>query len=215
MPLDELIAHRARELSAYQNQAYAERYLARIDRVLTAERALGAGDDLTRAAAVNLYRLMAYKDEYEVARLYTDGRFAQYRAETFKGGKAKVWLAPPLIARKGPDGKPRKMAFSGWMLDAGFPALARLKGLRGSSFDLFGHTAERRMERGLIADFEADLDRIVGGLTQARLPTAIHLAQVPQQIRGYGHIKAASVGPAKAEAKRLWRAWEKVSVEAL
>ncbi len=209
MPLDELIAHRARELGAYQNKAYADRYLARIEKVRAAEAPLGS-TDLTRAAAVSLYKLMAYKDEYEVARLYSDGRFADYRAQTFKGGKAKVWLAPPLLARKGPDGKPKKMAFSPWMLDLAFPTLAKLKGLRGGPLDIFGGTAERRMERGLIVDFEADLDRLVAGLDADRHHIAVKLAQVPQQIRGFGHVKDASVGPAKAEAKRLWKQWDEV-----
>ncbi|MBJ7412318.1 MAG: indolepyruvate ferredoxin oxidoreductase family protein, partial [Phenylobacterium sp.] len=209
MPLDELIAHRVRELTAYQNKAYADRYLARIEKVRAAEAPLGT-TDLTRAAAVSLYKLMAYKDEYEVARLYSDGRFADYRAQTFKGGKAKVWLAPPLLARKGPDGKPKKMAFSPWMLDLAFPTLAKLKGLRGGPLDVFGRTAERRMERGLIADFETDLDRMVAGLDADRHHIAVKLAQVPQQIRGFGHVKDASVGPAKAEAKRLWKEWDGV-----
>ncbi|HEX3701218.1 MAG TPA: indolepyruvate ferredoxin oxidoreductase family protein, partial [Phenylobacterium sp.] len=137
MPLDELIAHRARELTAYQDAAYARRYLEQVAKVRAAEAALGS-DALTRTVAVNLYKLMAYKDEYEVARLFTDGRFAAYRAGTFKGGKTKLWLSPPVLAPKGPDGKPRKLAFGGWMLDAAFPVLARLKGLRGTPLDLFG-----------------------------------------------------------------------------
>ena len=214
MPLDELIAHRASELTAYQNKAYADRYLAKVEKVRAAEAPLGS-TDLTRAVAVSLYKLMAYKDEYEVARLYSDGRFAKHRAETFKGGKAKVWLAPPLLARKGPDGKPMKMAFSPWMLDLAFPTLAKLKGLRGSPLDIFGRTAERRMERGLIMDFEADLDRLLAGLNKERLHLAVKLAEVPQQIRGFGHVKDASVGLAKAEAKRLWSEWQKVGATEL
>jgi indolepyruvate ferredoxin oxidoreductase len=213
MSVADLIAHRANELRHYQNEAYARRYLERVQKVAAAEAAFGS-DVLTRQAAISLYKLMAYKDEYEVARLHSDPRFAAYRAETFKGGKAKVWLAPPLLSRKGPDGKPKKMAFPGWMLDAGFPVLAKFKGLRGGPLDVFGYTAERRMERGLIAEFEAELDRIVEGLTKERLPLAAKLAAVPQQIRGFGHVKDAAVGPAKAEAKRLWREWEKVGATA-
>jgi indolepyruvate ferredoxin oxidoreductase len=209
MPLDDLIAHRVKELTAYQNRTYADRYLAKVERVRAAEAPLGS-DQLTRAVAVSLYKLMAYKDEYEVARLYSDGRFAAYRAETFKGGKAKVWLAPPLLARKGPDGKPVKMAFSPWMLDLAFPTLAKLKGLRGGPLDIFGMTAERKMERGLIAEFEADLERILAGLDAAHHHLAVKLAEVPQQIRGFGHVKDASLGPARAEAKRLWKQWEGV-----
>jgi indolepyruvate ferredoxin oxidoreductase len=208
MALDELIAHRARELTAYQNAAYARRYLDGVDAVRKAEAPLGS-DALTRAVAVNLYKLMAYKDEYEVARLYTDGRFQAYRSETFKGGKAKVWLAPPLIARKGPDGRPKKIAFGGWMLDVAFPLMVRMRGLRGTALDIFGYTDERRMERGLIKDYEAGLTRLISGLTPERLATAIQIAAIPQKIRGYGHIKDASVAPAKAEERALWGRWEK------
>ena len=150
-----------------------------------------ASEALTRSVAVNLYKLMAYKDEYEVARLYTDGRFQAYRNETFRGGKTTVWLAPPLISRKGKDGRPQKIAFGGWMLDAAFPIMARMKGLRGTALDLFGYTDERRMERGLIADYEAALSKLIAGLTPERLPTAIQIAAIPQKIRGYGHIKDA------------------------
>jgi indolepyruvate ferredoxin oxidoreductase len=209
MPLDELIAHRVKELTAYQDAAYASRYLAQVEKVRAAEAKLGS-DALTRAVAISLYKLMAYKDEYEVARLYSDGRFASYRAETFKGGKAKVWLAPPLLARKGPDGKPKKMAFSPWMLDLAFPTLAKLKGLRGGPLDVFGMTAERKMERQLVRDFEVQVDRLADRLTAQRLPLAVQIAEIPQQIRGFGHVKDASVGPAKAEAERLWKQWETV-----
>jgi indolepyruvate ferredoxin oxidoreductase len=208
MALDELIAHRTKELSAYQSAAYAKRYADQVAAVRATEVLLGS-EALTRAVAVNLYKLMAYKDEYEVARLYTDGRFQAYRKETFKGGKTKVWLAPPLIARKGPDGRPKKIAFGGWMLDAAFPVMARMKGLRGTALDIFGYTDERKMERSLIADYEAGLRRLTVGLTPERLETAVRIAAIPQRIRGYGHIKDASVGPAKAEEKALWGRWEK------
>ncbi|MDB5475906.1 MAG: pyruvate ferredoxin/flavodoxin oxidoreductase family protein [Phenylobacterium sp.] len=213
MPLDELIAHRAKELTAYQNAAYAKRYTDQVAQVRAAEAPL-ATETLTRAVAVNLYKLLAYKDEYEVARLYSDGRFAAYRKETFKGGKAKVWLAPPLLSPKDAEGRPKKIAFSGWMLEAGFPMLARLRGLRGTPLDLFGYTAERKMERGLIADYEASVAKLVAGLTPERLATAVKIAAIPQQIRGYGHIKDASVGPAKFEEKRLWKDWEAVAAKA-
>jgi len=207
LPLDELIERRTAELAAYQNPAYGRRYRDRVDAVRAAEAPLGS-EALTRAVAANLYKLMAYKDEYEVARLYSDGRFAEYRGHTFKGGKAKVLLAPPLLAPKGEDGRPRKMAFGGWMLDVGFPTLARLKGLRGTPLDPFGYTAERRMERKLATDYEAQVDRLVAELSPERLPLAVKIASVPDQIRGFGHIKDASVGPAKAEEARLWAEWE-------
>ncbi|MCI3131606.1 indolepyruvate ferredoxin oxidoreductase family protein [Phenylobacterium aquaticum] len=202
MGLDALIAHRIGELTAYQNAAYAERYRHRVEQV-----ALKGSEALTRAVAVNLYKLMAYKDEYEVARLYTDGRFDRARDQTFKGGKAKVWLAPPILAPKDAQGRPKKIAFGGWMLDYGFPVLARLKGLRGTALDLFGHSEERRMERQLIADYEADLDRLLKDHTPERGALAVQIAQVPQSIRGFGHVKDASVVAAKAEKAKLWAKW--------
>jgi indolepyruvate ferredoxin oxidoreductase len=213
LPLDELIAGRAGELTAYQSAAYAKRYLDRVARVRAAE-ALLDSTALTRAVAVNLYKLMAYKDEYEVARLYTDGRFGAYRNETFRGGKAKVWLSPPIIAPKGADGRPKKIALGGWMLELGFPLLAKLKGLRGGPLDIFGMTIERKMERRLIADYEAGVDRLVAELSPERLALAAQIAAIPQQIRGFGHVKDASVGPAKAEEKRLWSQWEKTGAPA-
>jgi indolepyruvate ferredoxin oxidoreductase len=207
MPLDELIARRAADLEAYQDKPYARRYLDRIAAVRAAEAAAG-GEALTRAATTNLYRLMAYKDEYEVARLYADGRFAAELDHALTGGKAKVWLAPPLLAPKGADGKPRKIAFGGWMLRYGFPLLARLKGLRGSPLDIFGASAERRTERGLIARYEASLDRLVAGLTTERLPLAVEIAQAPGQIRGFGHVKDAAIAAAAAVEASLWARWE-------
>ena len=208
MPLDELIAHRTAELVGYQNQAYADRYTRRIEQVRAAEQGVGGADALTRAVATNLYKLMAYKDEYEVARLYTDGRFAQERNKAFKGGKTKILLSPPLIAPKGPDGKPKKIEFSGWMLETAFPIMARMKGLRGGPLDIFGRTEERRMERGLIADYEAGLAKLLAGLDAERLALATKIAAVPQAIRGFGYIKEASVKTAKADEAKLWAKWE-------
>ncbi len=213
MPLDELIAKRTAELTAYQDAAYATRYAKRVAQVRDAEAAYG-GELLTRAVAINLYKLMAYKDEYEVARLYTDGRFAAELGKTFKGGKAKIWMSPPLISPKGPDGQPKKIALGGWMIDAVFPVLTRMKGLRGGPLDIFGHSEERQMERRLIVDYEASLDQILAGLTPERLPVAVRIAQVPQAIRGYGHVKDAAVKVAKAEETGLWRQWESAKAAA-
>jgi indolepyruvate ferredoxin oxidoreductase len=150
---------------------------------------------------------MAYKDEYEVARLYADGRFAGELGQAFTGGRLKVWLAPPLIAPKGRDGRPRKIAFGGWMLAAGFPLLARLKGLRGGPFDLFGASPERRIERALIVAYEANLDRLAAGLTAERLPLAVRVAAVPGEIRGFGHVKDAAIKTARATEAALWAKW--------
>jgi indolepyruvate ferredoxin oxidoreductase len=208
MPLQTLIDHRAAELEAYQNGAYAQRYRGWIAKVRAAEAAAGGGEALARAAAINLFKLMAYKDEYEVARLYADGRFQAALRETFAGGKAKVWLAPPLLAPKDAEGRPKKLAFGGWMLRLGFPLLARLKGLRGGPLDLFGASAERQLERRLIADYEAGLDRLLADLTAERLPLAVKIAAVPDAIRGFGHVKAAAVETAKAQAAKLWAQWD-------
>jgi indolepyruvate ferredoxin oxidoreductase len=208
MPLDELISSRTAELTAYQDAAYAGRYQSLIARVRAAETPLG-GEALTRAAAINVHRLMAYKDEYEVARLYTDGRFAAELGQTFTGGKLKVWLAPPLIGPKDRAGRPRKIAFGGWMLDMGFPLLARLKGLRGGPFDVFGASAERRMERELIASYVADLERLVAGLTAERLPLAVKIASAPGEIRGFGHVKDKAVAATRATVADLWARWDR------
>jgi indolepyruvate ferredoxin oxidoreductase len=209
MPLDELIARRTAELVAYQDQAYSDRYARRVADVWAAEQAVGGGEILTRAVATNLYKLMAYKDEYEVARLYTDGRFADELGKVFKGGKAKVWMSPPLIAPKGPDGKPQKIALGGWMLTVVLPVLAKMKGLRGGPLDIFGKTDERRMERALIAAYEANLDRLLAGLDADHLALAARIAAIPDKIRGFGHVKEASVKVAEREEAALWAQWEK------
>ncbi len=197
LPLEDLIARRAAELVAYQDEAYARRYLTLVEKA-----AAKGHEPLTRAVAANLFRLMAYKDEYEVARLYSDGRFAAELAETFTGGKAKVWLSPPILSPKGRDGRPGKIAFGGWMLKLGFPLLAKLKRLRGGPLDPFGHSDERKMERRLIAEYEAQVERL---MDLRDLTLAAKIASVPQMIRGYGPIKDAAVRAAKVEEARLWK----------
>ena len=159
--------------------------------------------------AINLYKLMAIKDEYEVARLYSDGRFQAVLKDTFAGGKAKVLLAPPLLSGKDDAGHLKKREFGGWMLRWGFPTLAKLKGLRGGPLDLFGKTAERRDERQLLADYEAGLDRLLAGLTAQRLPLAAKIAAVPDAIRGFGHVKKSAMATAKADEAKLWAEWNR------
>jgi indolepyruvate ferredoxin oxidoreductase len=207
MPLDELIAHRTAELTAYQNDAYAARYAAKVAAVRAAEAPL-ASEALTRAVAINLFKLMAIKDEYEVARLYSDGRFAAALKEAFVGGKAKVLLAPPLLSGRDDAGHLKKRAFGGWMLRWAFPALAKLKGLRGGPLDIFGMTAERRAERRLLADYDASVDRLLAGLSKERLPLAVKIASVPDQIRGFGHVKDAAMAAAEVQEAKLWAEWE-------
>jgi indolepyruvate ferredoxin oxidoreductase len=204
--LDEVIARRVAFLTAYQNEAYAERYRSRVEQVQEAEGRLAANSTaLTEAVARNLFKLMAYKDEYEVARLYTDGNFAKQVAATFEGKNLRyeIHLAPPLLARKDPaTGVPRKMSFGPWMMKA-FGLLAPLKRLRGTPLDIFGYTEERRTERRLIADYEKLLGEILAGLTPARLPLAVGLASIPGKIRGFGHVKARHLAAAKQEEADL------------
>jgi indolepyruvate ferredoxin oxidoreductase len=204
--LDEVIARRVEQLTAYQNAAYAARYADTVARIARAEADRAPGKQgLTEAVARNLYKLMAYKDEYEVARLYTDGNFLKQVAKTF-GGKDlrfEFHLAPPLLARRDPvTGEPRKMSFGPWMMHA-FRLLAKLKGLRGTPFDIFGYTHERRTERQLIRDYEALLDELAAKLNPDNHALAVGLASIPDRIRGFGHVKARNLEVARKEEAAL------------
>jgi indolepyruvate ferredoxin oxidoreductase len=202
--LDDVIARRVEFLTAYQNAAYAERYRDRVEAIRAAEaKAVSGSTALTEAVARNLFRLMAVKDEYEVARLYTDESFRKQLAEQFQDyDRLEFHLAPPLLGRRGSDGKPRKANFGQWMM-TGFRVLAALKGLRGSPFDMFGYSAERQMERRLLAEYEGDLDLITRSLAPGKTEAATALACVPALVRGYGHVKEASAIKAASERKRL------------
>jgi indolepyruvate ferredoxin oxidoreductase len=192
--LDEAIVRRITFLTRYQNAAYAQRYADWVERMRAAETASLAGStSLTDAVARALFKLMAYKDEYEVARLYTDSDFLKRVGEQFEGDyKLRFHLAPPLIADRDPtSGHPTKREYGPWMLIA-FRVLARLKGLRGTSFDIFGRTEERRAERRAITDYEATLGEIIANLSAATHATAVELASLPQEIRGFGHVKEAN-----------------------
>jgi indolepyruvate ferredoxin oxidoreductase len=204
--LDEVIARRVAFLTDYQNVAYAERYRALVERVRDAEtRAVANATALTEAVARSLFALMAYKDEYEVGRLYTNGHFAKQVEATFEGENLRYefHLAPPLLARKDKTtGLPRKMSFGPWILTA-FRLLARLKGMRGTPFDIFGYTHERRTERQLIRDYEALIEEILSKLSPANHAVAVGLADIPKKIRGFGHIKARNLEVAKKEEADL------------
>jgi indolepyruvate ferredoxin oxidoreductase len=202
--LDEIVARRVEFLTAYQNAAYGKRFADRIARLRAAENAAVAGSTaVAEAAARALFKLMAIKDEYEVARLYTDGSFRKQLAAQFQDfDRLEFHMAPPILGRTGPDGLPRKSSFGPWMMK-GFGVLASLKGLRGTPLDVFGYTAERRMEKRLLADFEADLDLIEARLSVGTIEAAVALASVPMLIRGYGHVKAANAEKAGAERARL------------
>ena len=202
--LDEIVARRADFLAAYQNAAYAQRYRDRIAAVCAAEDKASPGSTVvSEAAARSLFKLMAIKDEYEVARLYTDGSFKRQLASEFQSfDRLEFHLAPPILGRKGSDGKPRKSSFGPWMM-TGFRMLAALKGLRGTPLDVFGRTAERRMERRLLAEYEADLALIAGRLSADRIEAAAALASVPQLVRGFGHVKEDNARKAAEERRRL------------
>jgi indolepyruvate ferredoxin oxidoreductase len=204
--LDEVIARRIEFLTGYQSARYARRYKAMVERVRAAEaNAAPHGTALTEAVARSLFKLMAYKDEYEVARLYTNGHFEKQIASTFEGDNLRLefHLAPPMLAKKDPaTGVPRKISFGPWMMTA-FRVLARFKALRGTPLDVFGYNPERRMERGLVRAFEARIDEIVANLTPANHAVAVGLATVPQKIRGFGHIKERNLKTARAEEEQL------------
>jgi indolepyruvate ferredoxin oxidoreductase len=203
--LDESIAYRAQFLSEYQNRAYADRYLSTVTKVRNAE-ALVAPDssELTEAVARNLFKLMAYKDEYEVARLYTDGTFASKLGEKFEGDvRLRFHLAAPLLARRDKlTGHLQKKEYGGWIIPI-FRLLARLKFLRGSAFDPFGYTAERKAERKLIDDYLAMIERHIAAPKGEQIPILARLARIPELIRGYGHIKEQSISKSLAEKTRL------------
>jgi indolepyruvate ferredoxin oxidoreductase len=203
--LEEIVARRVDFLTRYQNAAYAERYTARLRRVRQVEAARVPGStQLTEAAARALFKLMAYKDEYEVARLYTDSDFLARIAERFEGPyRLSVHLAPPLTAPRDPaTGHLTKRAYGPWMLGA-FRLLAKLRRLRGTPFDPFGRTAERRAERRLIGEYESVLDEITAGLSPENHAVAIELAALPMEIRGFGHIKETAIGRAQARQAEL------------
>ncbi|MBO6718724.1 MAG: indolepyruvate ferredoxin oxidoreductase family protein [Rhizobiaceae bacterium] len=202
--LDEIIERRAAFLADYQDEAYAGRYRAGVAAIRAAEdNAVPGSTTVAEAAARGLFKFMAIKDEYEVARLYTDGSFQKQLASEFAGyERLEFHLAPPILGRKDASGQPRKSSFGPWMM-TGFRLLACMKRLRGTVFDVFGRTAERRMERRLLADYESDLAMIASELTVERIDAAAALASVPQLVRGYGHIKEASAARAAEERARL------------
>jgi indolepyruvate ferredoxin oxidoreductase len=192
MTLDEIISHRAQHLTVYQDGALAEKYRTAVSRIRAAESKLGS-DALTRAVAINYAKVLAYKDEYEVARLLTDPAFEQELKETFEGdGKLSFHLAPPLISKIDPDlGRPKKKRF-GEGMRVPLRWMAKLKGLRGTALDIFGRTEERQRERGLIRTYEAMLDEIAASVNAENRFAAIALASAPDQVRGFGPVKMAS-----------------------
>jgi len=204
--LDEVIARRAAFLVDYQNAAYAARYRARVEEVAKTEAARVAGSrELTEAVARYLFKLMAAKDEYEVARLYTDGSFQRQLAATFEGDlRLELHLAPPILQRKNDFGGSRKMTFGPWAFRV-LKFLARMKGLRGGWLDVFRGNPDRVVERKLLADYQAVLDEILARLSPENHAAAVALARLPEKVRGFGHVKARHIAAAAAEEARLLR----------
>jgi len=204
--LDEVIERRVAFLSDYQSRRYGRRYRNLVERVRAAEdKAVPDSTALADAVARSLFKLMAYKDEYEVARLYTNGHFEKQVASAFEGENLRYefHMAPPVLAKKDPiTGLPRKMSFGPWMLTA-MGVLAKFKALRGTPLDVFGYTHERRTERQLIRDFEALIEEIVAKLDAGNHALAVGLATIPQKIRGFGHVKERNLKSAKAEEADL------------
>ena len=197
-----------RTLPRTRTRRGGSRYRALVERVREAERALGAGEALAGAVARYLYKLMAYKDEYEVARLYTDGAFRDRLAAAFEGDlRLTFHLAPPVLARRDPvTGEPRKRTFGPWMWRA-LGLVAKLRFLRGTPFDPFGRTAERRMERRLIEEYFETVEELLAGLRAENLGLAVEIASIPEAIRGYGHVKARAVEEAEREKAALLERW--------
>ncbi len=204
--IDDLTEHRAEFLRKYQNRRWSQRYRSEVERVREVEHVHGAeSEELSKMVARNLFKLMSYKDEYEVARLYTEGTFHHRLKETFEGKfKIRYHLAPPLFAPKDPvTGQLKKVTFGPWMMGA-FRLLACFSFLRGTWFDPFGWTAERRRERRLIAEYRVTLSEVCEGLQPSNHAAAVELVSVPERIRGFGHVKEESIRDAeRVQTERL------------
>jgi indolepyruvate ferredoxin oxidoreductase len=192
--LEALVARRVELLTAYQNAAYASDYKTFVDRVATK-----GHKALTEAVAKYLYKLMAYKDEYEVARLHTDTAFLDKIAAQFEGDfKLNYHLAPPLLARKNDQGQLLKQKYGPSML-TGFKLLAKLKGLRGTALDPFGYTEERKMERALVGEYKASIEDALRLLHADNASVAVDMARIPELIKGFGHVKQRNVQAARQQ----------------
>ena len=203
---EEMVGRRVAFLTAYQSRRYARRYRRLVEKVKAVEAEKAPGQcGLAEAVARYLFKLMAYKDEYEVARLYTDGNFLKQVANELGGDNLRFefHLAPPLLAKINPaTGEPRKISFGPWMMSV-FKVLARFKFLRGTPFDIFGHSVERRTERKLVADYETMLDEVMAKLTPDNHVIAVGLAAIPEKVRGFGPVKARHLVVARADVAAL------------
>jgi indolepyruvate ferredoxin oxidoreductase len=213
--LDELLKTRVAFLTGYQDAAYAQRYAAFVEKVRAAEAGLGGGTPLAEAVARYLFKLMAYKDEYEVARLHTDPAFTAKIGALFEGDYKLVHhLAPPLLAKTNDKGELVKRPYGPWMRTA-FGVLARLKGLRGGPLDVFGRTEERRMERALIARYEATVAELLQSLDAGNRALAVEIARLPEDVRGFGHVKLRHVKAVEPRWDALMKRWRDGPVAAV
>ena len=205
--VESLVQRRVDFLTGYQNAAYAEQYRAFIAQVQKAEATATGKTALTETVARYLFKLMAYKDEYEVARLHTDTTFLDRVNGMFEGDfKLHYHLAPPIIAKKNSKGQLQKQKFGPGML-TGFKMLAKLKGLRGTALDIFGRTEERKTERALIGEYRASIEEVIASLTATNHATALEIASLPEQIRGYGHVKERNLAAARVRWAELLAKW--------
>ncbi|MCJ7837997.1 MAG: 2-oxoacid:acceptor oxidoreductase family protein, partial [Burkholderiales bacterium] len=202
--LDELMARRVELLTAYQDAAYAARYISLVEKVRRIESENVGGTRLTEAVARYYAKLMAYKDEYEVARLHSDPAFMQKIEGMFEGDYKVVFhLAPPMLNKPDPaTGEAKKSTFGPWMMRA-FGLLAGFKGLRGTAFDIFGRTEERRGERALITEYADTVEQLLAGLTPDKHALAVEIASIPETIRGYGHVKMRHLKLAEKQRAEL------------
>ena len=207
--LEEIINRRDAFLTAYQDAAYAKRYTELVARVRSTEATkLPGSTALTEAVARYYFKLLAIKDEYEVARLYAETDFKERVAQQFEGDYKLVFhLAPPMTTQRDPrTGEPHKKAYGPWMMRA-FHVLAKMRPLRGTALDVFARTAERRMERALIGEYETLVAELLRDVAPHNQSLAVELAQIPEHIRGYGHVKVRHLRQAKAEEAELLAAF--------
>ena len=215
LTLDALIAHRVDHLTRYQNVALADRYNLLVQQVRDAASAFDEGQEIARAVAINYAKVLAYKDEYEVARLFIDPSFKKILNEQFEGSyKLSLNLAPPIFSGTAPDGRPKKREFGSSFLRV-FELLARLKMLRGGVFDIFGYSKERRAERALIADYEDDVATALLKLTPKTQSAVLSLLSLPDYVRGYGPVKDEALAAYYVKRSKLLNILDDATIIAL
>lgn len=214
--LDDIVKHRADHLVQYQNEQYAQDYLDFVTVVRKVDESIGSDDmRLSIAVAKSLHKLMAYKDEYEVARLYTDGQFIQRLREQFDGNyKLRFHLAPPLLAKRDPvTGQARKRSFPGWTIHL-FKWVAALRGLRGTRMDIFGYSKERKLERELVEEYRDNVNLLIADLKRENYELSVAIAELPLQMRGFGHIKLKNIERVKAQEQTLLKQRARIKLKA-